>query len=102
MPHLISLLFEHLPPNFLLIKEHEGQHFYKYQADYFYVPIGTNKSAISKNFRLLVNPCVFIKSGFPPRYFNEVRMKAIVKRMKILEIKGIFSDKELRQKNFKI
>ncbi|HPM10832.1 MAG TPA: DUF1887 family CARF protein [Paludibacter sp.] len=59
-------------------------------------------SAISKDFGLRVNPYIFIKLGLPSKYFNDDRRKAVVKRMKILGIKGIFSEKELKQKELKI
>jgi hypothetical protein len=59
-------------------------------------------SAISKDFGLRVNPYIFIKYGLPRRDFNEIRMKAVEKRMKILGIKGIFSEKDLKQKELKI
>ncbi|HOF16163.1 MAG TPA: DUF1887 family CARF protein [Bacteroidales bacterium] len=59
-------------------------------------------SAISKDFGLRVNPYIFIKLGLPPKHFNEDRKKAVEKRMKILGIKGIISEQELRQQDFKI
>lgn len=54
-------------------------------------------AAISKDFGLRVNPYIFIKRGLEPKYFNDIRLKAIEKRMKILGIKGILSDKDLKQ-----
>ena len=51
-------------------------------------------SAISKDFGLRVNPYIFIKLGLPSKYFNDDRKKAVEKRMKILGIKGILSEKE--------
>ncbi len=59
-------------------------------------------SAISKDFGLRVNPYIFIKYGLPRKHFNAARMKAVEKRMKILGIKGVFSGKDIRQKDFKI
>jgi hypothetical protein len=50
-------------------------------------------SAISKDFGLRVNPYIFIKLGLPSKYFNDDRKKAVEKRMKILGIKGILSEK---------
>lgn len=54
-------------------------------------------AAISKDFGLRVNPYIFIKQGLSPNVFNDARLKAINKRIKILGIKGIFSEKELRE-----
>ncbi len=59
-------------------------------------------SAISKDFGLRVNPYIFIKKGLPRKFFNEKRKKAVEKRMKILGIKGIYSEKDLKQKELKI
>jgi hypothetical protein len=59
-------------------------------------------SAISKDFGLRVNPYIFIKLGLPPKHFNKDRKKAVEKRMKILGIKGIISEQELKQQDFKI
>ena len=36
-------------------------------------------AAISKDFGLRVNPYIFIKSGLPRRYFNEIKMEAVEK-----------------------
>lgn len=52
-------------------------------------------AAISKDFGLRVNPYIFIKRGLESKFFNDDRLKAINKRMKILGIKGILSEKEL-------
>lgn len=59
-------------------------------------------AAISKDFGLRVNPYIFIKYGLPRKFFNEVRMKAVEKRMKILGIKGIYSERDLKQKELEI
>lgn len=59
-------------------------------------------AAISKDFGMRVNPYVFIKRGLEPKFFNQQRIKAIEKRMKILGIKGILSDGELKQNTIKI
>lgn len=52
-------------------------------------------SAISKDFGLRVNPYIFIKKGLNPYVFNEQRLKAVEKRMKILGIKGVLNERDL-------
>jgi hypothetical protein len=58
-------------------------------------------SAISKDFGLMVNPYIFIKSKLP-KQFNSDRIKSINKRLKILGIKGLLSSQELQQQKLKI
>ncbi|MDR0603398.1 MAG: hypothetical protein LBG80_03735, partial [Bacteroidales bacterium] len=59
-------------------------------------------AAISKDFGLRVNPYIFTKHYFSPRVFNESRMSAIRKRMKILGIKGLLGRDEFKQLKLKI
>lgn len=59
-------------------------------------------AAISKDFGLRVNPYIFTKHYFSPRVFNESRMSAIHKRMKILGIKGLLGSNEFKQLKLKI
>ncbi len=59
-------------------------------------------AAISKDFGLRVNPYIFIKKGLQRKYFGDKKKKAIERRMKILGIKGILSEKELKQNELKI
>jgi hypothetical protein len=59
-------------------------------------------AAISKDFGLIVNPYIFTKHRFTPTIFNESRMSAIHKRMKILGIKGLLGEKELKINKLKI
>ncbi|MDR0682459.1 MAG: DUF1887 family protein [Dysgonamonadaceae bacterium] len=59
-------------------------------------------AAISKDFGLRVNPYIFTKHYFTRGAFNEKRMSAIQKRMKILGIKGLLGCKELNKSKLKI
>jgi hypothetical protein len=59
-------------------------------------------AAVSKEFGLRVNPYIFIKRPLEKKIFNDARMKAIEKRMKILGIRGLVGSEELRQKSLKI
>lgn len=52
-------------------------------------------SAISKNFGLRVNPYIFIKRGLESKFFSKERLKSVKKRMKILGIKGIITEKTM-------
>jgi hypothetical protein len=56
-------------------------------------------AAVSKEFGLRVNPYIFIKNGLTPTKFNDTRKSAIVRRMKILGIKGLIGSEELKQKS---
>jgi hypothetical protein len=59
-------------------------------------------AAISKDFGLQVNPYIFTKHHFTSKTFNEARMSAIYKRMKILGIKGLLGNKDLKESKLKI
>jgi hypothetical protein len=59
-------------------------------------------AAVSKEFGLRVNPYIFIKKPLEKKIFNEARMKAIEKRMKILGIRGLIGSEELKQESLKI
>ncbi|MDR1898215.1 MAG: DUF1887 family protein [Prevotellaceae bacterium] len=59
-------------------------------------------AAISKDFGSRVNPYIFIKSTLNSRIFNPDRMKSINKRMKILGIKGLLTEKEFKQEKLNI
>jgi hypothetical protein len=54
-------------------------------------------AAISKDFGLQVNPYIFTKHRFTPKAFNESRMSAIHKRMRILGIKGLLGNEYFKQ-----
>jgi hypothetical protein len=54
-------------------------------------------SAISKDLGIRVNPYIFIKRPLSNVVFNEPRMKAIKKRLKILGIKGLIDGNELKK-----
>jgi hypothetical protein len=59
-------------------------------------------AAISKDFGLQVNPYIFTKHSFTSKTFNEARMSAIYKRMKILGIKGLLGNKDFKELKLKI
>ena len=59
-------------------------------------------AAISKDFGVQVNPYIFTKHKFTPKTFNESRMKAINKRLKILGIRGLLSEKDFKKQNLEI
>jgi hypothetical protein len=59
-------------------------------------------AAISKDFGLGVNPYIFTKHRFTTDSFNETRMSAIQKRMKILGIKGLLGKDELKENKLKL
>jgi hypothetical protein len=59
-------------------------------------------AAISKDFGLRVNPYIFTKHRFTPKAFNEARMSAIHKRMKILGIKGLLGRNEFKESKLKL